>query len=81
MKITGGCYCRQVTFEYEAEAVLFMGHCHCESCRRITSSGFTSFIGVSDGHWQWTAAAPKTLKTDDGVIRSFCGTCGSPMAY
>ncbi len=80
-KITGRCYCGEVTFEYAAEGEIFMGHCHCESCRRATSSPFTSFIGVQDGHWSWTGVLPRTHQTDKAVTRSFCGNCGSPMAY
>ena len=80
-KVTGRCYCGHVTFEYQAGAEIFMGHCHCDSCRRATSSPFTSFIGVRDGYWQWTGGKPKTHQTDQGVTRSFCSECGSPMAY
>lgn len=58
-----------------------MGHCHCESCRRQTSSAFTSFLGIPNGKWSWTGDEPRTYESSKGVTRSFCGTCGSPVAY
>lgn len=77
---TGRCLCGAITFAYDG-AENWMGHCHCETCRRNTSSPFTSFLGVPNGHWRWTGETPKTYKSSSGVIRSFCGTCGTPMAY
>ncbi|MDT8854546.1 GFA family protein [Paracoccaceae bacterium Fryx2] len=62
-------------------APLWQAHCHCESCRRATASGFTSFLGVADGAWRWTGAKPATHGSSPGVWRDFCGTCGTPMAY
>jgi hypothetical protein len=77
---TGHCLCGAVAFAYDGPEN-WMAHCHCESCRRATASAFTSFLGVPNGHWRWTGAAPKTYISSPGVTRSFCGTCGSPVAY
>lgn len=77
---TGHCLCGAVTFAYDGPEN-WMAHCHCESCRRATASPFTSFLGVPNGHWRWTGAEPKTYESSPGVTRSFCGTCGAPVAY
>lgn len=77
---SGRCLCGAVTYACDA-APLWQGHCHCESCRRATASGFTSFFGVADGHWRWTGAAPATYTSSPGVWREFCPTCGTQMAY
>lgn len=79
-KKTGHCLCGAVSFEYEGPE-RFMAHCHCESCRRATSSPFTSYFGVPNGQWRWTGDQPKTYTSTEGVTRSFCGSCGSPMSY
>ncbi|MEO8242405.1 MAG: GFA family protein [bacterium] len=76
----GHCLCGAVRFACDA-APLWQGHCHCESCRRATSSGFTSYLGVADGHWRWTGADPATHSSSPGVTRYFCAICGSQMAY
>lgn len=77
---TGRCLCGAVTWRSDA-APLWENHCHCESCRRATGSGATSFVGVADGTWAWTGAPPSVFSSSPGVQRFFCGTCGSPMAY
>ena len=76
----GRCLCGAIRFECDAQP-LWQGHCHCESCRRATSSPITSFLGMADGHWRWTGAAPATYPSNPGVWRDFCATCGSQMTY
>jgi hypothetical protein len=77
---SGRCLCGRVTYRCDL-APLWQTHCHCESCRRATASPFTSFFAIPDGGWRWTGAAPATYASSAGVTRSFCGTCGTPMAY
>jgi hypothetical protein len=79
-RIAGHCLCKAVCFEVEGEAQQSY-HCHCESCRRSTSSPFTSYLTVRKSQLRWTAVRPVTYQSSSGVIRSFCGQCGSPMAY
>lgn len=76
----GRCLCGAVTFEYRGEEN-WRAHCHCESCRRQTSSPFTTFMGVPDGTWRFTGEDPKVYVSSPGVRRLFCGTCGAPVAY
>jgi len=76
----GRCLCGAVTFEYQGEEN-WRAHCHCESCRRQTSSPFTTFMGVPNGAWRFTGEEPKTYVSSPGVRRLFCGTCGAPVAY
>jgi hypothetical protein len=77
---SGRCLCGAVTYACDARP-LWQGHCHCESCRRATASGFTSFLGMADGQWRWTGAAPATYASSPGVWREFCPTCGTQMSY
>jgi hypothetical protein len=77
---SGHCLCGATRFRCTATP-LWQVHCHCESCRRATSSAFTSFFGVADGQWEWTGAAPATYASSPGVWRDFCATCGAQMAY
>lgn len=76
----GRCLCGAVTFAYTGEEN-WRAHCHCESCRRQTSSPFTTFMGVPDGAFQFTGEQPKVYVSSPGVRRLFCATCGSPVAY
>ena len=76
----GHCLCGAITFEYSGPEN-WRAHCHCESCRRQTASPFTTFMGVPNGAWKWTGAAPAVYESSPGVRRSFCPTCGAPVAF
>lgn len=77
---TGRCLCGRVSFEFRG-LPLWQSHCHCESCRRTCSAPFTSFVGVRDGTWRWTGAAPALYRHTAAADRLFCAACGSPMAF
>lgn len=79
-KQRGHCLCGAVAFEYDGPEI-WRGHCHCESCRRNTSSAFTSFLGVPRRACRFTGAAPAVYNSSPGVRRLFCANCGTPMAY
>jgi GNAT superfamily N-acetyltransferase len=68
-----------VRFAFDG-APLWQSHCHCESCRRATASGFTSFLSVPKACVTWTGT-PRTYRSSPGVVRRFCGTCGTQMSY
>lgn len=76
----GRCLCGAVTIEYDGPEN-WRAHCHCESCRRATSSPFTTYMGVPRQRVRFTGAAPATYRSSPGVRRLFCPTCGSPIAY
>ncbi len=76
---TGRCLCGNIRFEYSGPE-LWRGHCHCESCRRATSSPFTTWFGVKRDACRFTGAEPGVYRSSPGVRRLFCSTCGTPMA-
>jgi len=78
--MSGHCYCGAVKFEISGKSE-WVGHCHCESCRRHSGSVMTTFAGFDEDQVIFTGAMPNRYSTDDGVTRSFCGQCGSPVAY
>ena len=76
----GHCLCGAVSFEYEGPEN-WVGHCHCESCRRNTSSAFTTFMGVPNAAYRFTGIEPAVYQSSPGVRRLFCPKCGAPVAY
>ncbi len=78
--LRGHCYCGAVSFEIDGDSD-WVGHCHCESCRRATGSAMTSFAGFRLEQVRFTGAQPSEFVTNDGVTRNFCSQCGSPVAY
>ncbi len=77
---SGHCYCGAVRFEVSGEPI-WIGHCHCDSCRRASGSVMTTLASYNTDQVEFTGTLPVRNATDDGVIRSFCGKCGSPVAY
>lgn len=78
--ITGRCLCQAIRYECAGEPIL-IAHCHCESCRRQTSSPVTTFILVPRATLRVTRGQPKEFSSSPGVWRSFCADCGSPIYY
>ncbi len=76
----GRCFCGQTTFEYQGDE-LWCGYCHCESCRRNTSSPVTAFVGVSRDAYRFTGQIPSVYESSPGIRWHFCGHCGSSIAY
>jgi hypothetical protein len=77
---TGHCLCGAVKFSYEAEPKWTL-NCHCESCRRATSTAMATWISVPRTALRFSAAMPEYYASSTGVRRSFCGKCGSPLTY
>jgi len=78
--IGGQCLCGKSRFELVGRHN-WVGHCHCQSCRKATSSPFTTWIGQENGRWRFIGSEPVRYHSSPGNIRGFCGTCGSPMFY
>ena len=76
----GRCLCGTVSFEYQGPEN-WVGHCHCESCRRNTSSPYTTFIGVPRTAFRFTGIEPSVYDSSPGVRRLFCPRCGAPVAF
>jgi hypothetical protein len=76
----GGCLCGAVRYT-AAGAPKWIANCHCASCRRATGAPFTTYAGFAAKRFAWTAGAPARFPSSPGVIRSFCGRCGSPLTY
>lgn len=77
---TGRCLCGKIAFAYTG-APNWTLHCHCESCRRATSSPVTTWISVPRAGFAFTQGAPRHFASSPGVRRGFCGDCGSPLSY
>jgi hypothetical protein len=76
----GRCLCGAVSYEYQGPEN-WVAHCHCESCRRNTSSPFTTFIAVPRKAYRFTGIQPAIYNSSPGVRRLFCPKCGSPVAF
>lgn len=80
MTRTGHCLCSAVTFTIKG-AETWACHCHCADCRRQCAAPVTTFLSIPLDRFDWTGEKPKTFASSPDVIRSFCDTCGTPMAF
>jgi len=80
VEITGRCFCGQVKWRTQGP-VLWSGICHCDSCRRATSSPATAFFGVPRVSLEWTGALAEHQTAQGEVSRLYCPNCGTQMSY
>lgn len=78
--LTGGCLCKGVRYSVSGP-MKSQVHCHCESCRRATSSAFTSWFTVARSDVTFSGLAPSAYHSSPGVTRTFCPRCGSPLTF
>ncbi|MGI9410080.1 MAG: GFA family protein [Hyphomicrobiaceae bacterium] len=76
----GHCLCGAIEYQFD-EQPNWVAHCHCESCRRATSSPMTTWVSVPRTALRYTRGQLTYYQSSPGVGRGFCGTCGSPMTY
>ena len=75
--ITGACRCGAVRFS--TGPALRVSYCHCTDCRRATAAPVSVFVEI-DPETLVIDGEPAAYRTPD-VTRSFCGACGTPLAY
>ena len=78
---SGRCLCGAVQYKFDPDAVIWQGHCHCESCRRACAAPIVSWLGVRKSAWRWFGAKPKQFQSSTWATRYFCESCGSQIAY
>lgn len=81
MRIEGGCYCGDVRYAAEGEA-LFRGQCHCRECQYISGGLPNVTMGMPASGFSYTKGKPSQFQRKDlekPVTREFCGTCGTHL--
>ncbi len=76
----GRCLCGRARFEARG-GPKWVAHCHCQSCRRATASPLTTYAGFPADAVSWSGEAAAEFASSKGVIRRFCGHCGTPLSY
>jgi hypothetical protein len=76
----GRCLCGEVTFEFSGDPK-WVVNCHCETCRRNTSSPMTTWISVPNDAFRFTNGTLSSYRSSPGVTRKFCPACGTPISF
>ena len=80
-KLTGGCACRAVRYETEAEPE-FSFSCHCRKCQRATGAGHASAFALPKEAVSITGKIKEYRGSSDNgaaTYSGFCPACGSPL--
>ena len=78
--VTGGCMCGAVRYEAVVEP-FWVGHCHCNSCRRHTGAPVATLVGFKQAQIRFTKGERRIYNSSPGVGRAFCGDCGSTLTW
>jgi len=78
--IEGGCFCGAVRYRMtgspQSSAI-----CHCESCRRASGAPTVAWVTVDREKFEILKGTPAAYLSSPGVVRRFCGRCGSALTY
>jgi hypothetical protein len=82
MKVSGCCFCGQISFEAEIEPDK-VRVCHCTDCQTLPGSAFRTNVPVVQRTFVLKKGEPKTfLKSADNgnqIVHAFCPDCGTPI--
>ena len=78
--LAGGCLCGAVRYRVDAPPI-WVGYCHCTSCRRGTGAPVTTFVGARADSVTFTTGVRALYASSPGVRRGFCARCGTPLTY
>jgi hypothetical protein len=80
-EIKGSCRCGKVTYSSAAEPV-FVGICHCGSCRKSTGTAYATVLAVPTASLTVTGTTKRFDDIGDSgkaTHRDFCPECGSTV--
>jgi len=78
--LAGGCLCGNIKFVLKGKPI-WIGYCHCASCRKATGAAAVTHVGVNPLELIFVEGELKLYESSTGVERGFCGQCGSPVSY
>lgn len=76
----GGCLCSAIRFRITGEP-LSSSVCHCATCRRANAAATVAWLTFDRSQLEILSGHPRVFRSSQGVVRQFCGTCGSQLLY
>lgn len=76
----GGCLCGAVRYR-AAAAPLLVEYCHCGMCRRGGGAPVVVWADFAAGDFTFVRGAPTQYESSPGILRGFCGRCGSTLTF
>ena len=79
MTIEGGCYCKQIRYESDGDALIKI-QCFCRECQYLTGGDSLFGMGVPENGFKVTQGKLEQFKRPDienAITRGFCPNCGT----
>jgi hypothetical protein len=76
----GGCLCGAIRYSLSGQPS-YSVICHCASCRRASGAPSVAWLTFDREQVEFVAGDPQSYRSSPGVIRRFCGKCGSAVSY
>ena len=76
----GHCFCGAIEATFEGDP-FWICFDHDDDCRRAIGSPLTIWIGYQAAQVNFRRGEPATFSKTRGIVRSFCGTCGTSIGY
>ncbi|MGR7997126.1 MULTISPECIES: GFA family protein [unclassified Xanthobacter] len=77
--LVGGCLCGAVRYRIKQVRTAFW--CHCTMCQKASGSAAVPWASVARDDLELTDGTLTRYASSEGVIRGFCGSCGSPILF
>jgi hypothetical protein len=80
-KIVGACSCNSINFEIDAAAIVKTVNCHCDLCRKMNGSAFSSYVIIKQSGFKLIKGQENITshQVSPNATKSFCNTCGTPI--
>ena len=81
MKITGGCYCKEIRYQIDGDMETAF-QCHCRECQYITGGNPNAAVVFSQNDFKYINGTPSKFVRPDiqmPVHRYFCANCGTAI--
>lgn len=76
----GGCLCGAIRYKLSGPPESST-HCHCRSCQRALGGAFATWCSAKRDNFEVIKGTIKVCETSPGVLRGFCGNCGTSLSY
>lgn len=80
--LKGRCLCAQIKYTL-SDAPLLLENCHCNICRKLHGSAYTTFAKVKASDLEFVAGHSLLVRYQSSpkVQRSFCKNCGGKLTF
>jgi hypothetical protein len=78
--IEGGCLCGAIRYR-ATTAPRVSTLCHCRSCQLASGAPSVAWTVFPVDAFAFVEGIPAQFESSPGVLRTFCGQCGTPLAY